>query len=175
MLSFQIHIFIYSLTSSTKTLFFLLILLHVLHLAKAFGGTDYTFLSTTTSTPDSIHGVKKDITQQSCQQTSQSSNQQGTPTSSTTIKKKKSMVNLFTCGQPQSSTSPITTNNIAQNQHQQQTQQMTPTQQQQSTISSSICDTTTSISSKRYNAFNNISFDTNLDFLSFVSLYRSFR
>ncbi|XP_070497870.1 1-phosphatidylinositol 4,5-bisphosphate phosphodiesterase epsilon-1-like isoform X2 [Chironomus tepperi] len=144
---------------------------------RAFGGTDYTFLSTTTSTPDSIHGVKKDITQQSCQQTSQSSNQQGTPTSSTTIKKKKSMVNLFTCGQPQSSTSPITTNNIAQNQHQQmtqqQSQQMTPTQQQ-STISSSFCDTTTSISSKRYNAFNNISFDTNLDFLAFVSLYRSF-
>jgi hypothetical protein len=57
---------------------------------------------------------------------------------------------------------------------QQQSQQMTPTQQQ-STISSSICDTTTSISSKRYNAFNNISFDTNLDFLAFVSLYRSFR
>jgi hypothetical protein len=57
------------------------------------------------------------------------------------------------------------------------------TSAQQSIPSSSICDTTTtptslssSISStKHYNAFNNISFDTNLDFLSFVSLYRSFR
>ena len=147
---------------------------------QAFGGTDYSFLSTTTSTPDSVHSVKKDITQQQQQQISQSSNQQSTPTSS--IKKKKSMVNLFTCAQPQSScvsSSNASSSSSTHNHHQQPTQsssshqQMTPAQQQM--IPSSLCDTATTVSSKHYNAFNNISFDTNLDFLSFVSLYRSFR
>ncbi|KAG5673905.1 hypothetical protein PVAND_003906 [Polypedilum vanderplanki] len=155
---------------------------------RAFGGTDYSFLSTTTSTPDSIHSVKKDIGQQQQQTSSQSSsNQQSTPiTSSTNMKKKKSMVNLFTCGQQSQTSPPSSTNNatitsIQNQQHQYEQQQVTSNQQQQHQQSmstpSSLCDTTTtnsSISTKHYNAFNNISFDTNLDFLSFVSLYRSF-
>lgn len=95
------------------------------------------------------------------------------PAQTSSIKKKKSVVNLFSynniselLSQPQSSSS--TSNHHHQQQQQQSMQQPTPS-------SSSVNDTATSIASKRYSAFNNISFDTNLDFLSFVSLYRSFR
>lgn len=137
---------------------------------QAFGGTDYSFLSTTTSTPDSVHSIKKDLA------TQQGATPQSTPT--TSMKKKRSVVNLFSYNniselltQQQSSSS-----NSSQQQQQtiqSQNQQLT-TQIQQQSIPLSLCDTNT-VSSKRYSAFNNISFDTNLDFLSFVSLYRSFR
>lgn len=149
---------------------------------QAFGGgcTDYSFLSNTaSSTPDSSAHVKKDTTQ--IPQTQQSSNQQSVPQAPLTvapIKKKKSVVNLFGYGN--------ISEFMSQSSSAQQTQQQTPSQQQkdqpqQSVIQSQIqpsssCDTSSITSSKnRYNAFNNISFDTNLDFLSFVSLYRSFR
>lgn len=131
---------------------------------QAFGGTDYSFLSTTTSTPDSVHSAKKDLPQQQAAPPTQ----QSTPT--TSIKKKRSVVNLFSynnisemlTSQQQSSPS---------NSSQQPSNQAQPPASQ---VQQSICDTNT-VSSKRYSAFNNISFDTNLDFLSFVSLYRSFR
>jgi hypothetical protein len=103
------------------------------------------------------------------------------------MKKKRSVVNLFNYNniselltQPQSSSS--SGNN--QQQLSQSTNVLSSTAatsaaavvtnklQHQHSIPSSLCDTA---SAKRYSAFNNISFDTNLDFLSFVSLYRSFR
>ena len=149
-----------------------------LKLLQAFGGTDYSFLSsgTTTSTPDSLNSVKsKDILGQH-PMSQQSQVQQ--PAQPSSIKKKKSVVNLFSynniselLSQPQSSSS--TSNHHHHHHHQQQQQQ---SMQQPTSSSSSVNDTnTTSTASKRYSAFNNISFDTNLDFLSFVSLYRSFR
>lgn len=138
---------------------------------QAFGGTDYSFLSTTTSTPDSLHNVKKDLSQQGG---TQPQTQQSTPT--TSMKKKRSVVNLFSYNnisemltQPQQQ--PSSSNSSQQQSVQSQSQQMSTLVHQQS-VPSSLCDT---VSSKRYSAFNNISFDTNLDFLSFVSLYRSFR
>lgn len=139
---------------------------------QAFGGADYSFLSTTTSTPDSVHTIKKDLTQQSNQLLSQ----QSTPSfSSSGMKKKKSVVNLFTCNQPQQS-SPSSKNLPEQNQLTQSSQNLCS---QQQSNPSSLCDTSPSssniLTSKQFSAFNNISFDTNLDFLSFVSLYRSFR
>jgi hypothetical protein len=92
------------------------------------------------------------------------------------MKKKRSVVNLFSYNniselltQQQSSASNSSQQQAMLSQSQQQTAQV-----QQQTIPSALCDTNAD-SSKRYSAFNNISFDTNLDFLSFVSLYRSFR
>ena len=119
-------------------------MIYHVHFVQAFGGTDYSFSSntTTTSTPDSVHNAKRDLSiiQQSPQQQ---------PTN--VMKKKKSVVNLFSY------------NNLSELLSQQQ--QPPP------------CDTTISsnASKPRYDTFTNISFDTNLDFLSFVSLYRSFR
>lgn len=137
---------------------------------QAFGGTDYSFLSTTTSTPDSVHSIKKDIGQQQ----TQPQTQQSTPT--TSIKKKRSVVNLFSYNnlselltQQQSSCS-----NSSQQLPQTTQSQPQTTQALQQSIPLSLCDTNTD-SSRSFSAFNNISFDTNLDFLSFVSLYRSFR
>lgn len=156
----------------------------VLLSTKAFGGADYSFLSTTTSTPDSVHNIKKDLTQQQIHQQSNQllAHQQSTPTlSSSGMKKKKSVVNLFSCNQPQQS-SPSPKNLPIQ--HMEQNQFLTQSSQnlhnQQQSNPSSLCDTSSSTSnnissSKQFSAFNNISFDTNLDFLSFVSLYRSFR
>lgn len=131
---------------------------------QAFGGTDYSFLSTTTSTPDSVHSAKKDLPQQQ----GALPPQQSTPT--TSIKKKRSVVNLFSYN----NISELLTNqqqSSPSNSSQQPSMQAQPPASQ---VQQSICDTNT-VSSKRYSAFNNISFDTNLDFLSFVSLYRSFR
>lgn len=138
---------------------------------QAFGGTDYSFLSTTTSTPDSVHSVKKDLAQQ---QGAQPQTQQSTPT--TSMKKKRSVVNLF-CYNNVSELLTQQQQQPSQSSNSQSMQSQTPqltTQVQQQSITSSLCDTN-SASAKRYSAFNNISFDTNLDFLSFVSLYRSFR
>lgn len=139
---------------------------------QAFGGADYSFLSTTTSTPDSVHSIKKDLTQQS----NQSLTNQSTPIlSSSGMKKKKSVVNLFTCSQPQQSSTSTHQTLVQQNQLAQSFQNV---HQLQQSNPSSQCDTSSSnniSTSKQFSAFNNISFDTNLDFLSFVSLYRSFR
>lgn len=137
---------------------------------KAFGGTDYSFLSTTTSTTDSVHSAKKDLAQQ---QGTQPQTQQSTPT--TSMKKKRSVVNLFcynNVSELLTQQQPSPSSNSQQQTMHSQAQQ--PTTQVQQSIPSSLCDTN-SASAKRYSAFNNISFDTNLDFLSFVSLYRSFR
>lgn len=100
------------------------------------------------------------------------------------IKKKKSVVNLFGYGNisellSQQSSSQQIEKQLQLEKQQNAEKQILEKQQQQSVIqsqSSFSCDTSSTTSSKyRYNAFNNISFDTNLDFLSFVSLYRSFR
>lgn len=144
-----------------------------LFLTQAFGGTDYSFLSTTTSsTPDSVHSIKKDLTQQG----GQSQTQQSTPT--TSMKKKRSVVNLLSYNNISELLTQQHSSSSNSSQQQQSTvqshSQQQATQVQQQSIPSSLCDTN-SVSSKRYSAFNNISFDTNLDFLSFVSLYRSFR
>lgn len=131
---------------------------------QAFGGSDYSFLSTTTSTPDSVHSVKKDLSQQQ----GTPPTQQSTPT--TSMKKKRSVVNLFSYN----NISELLSNQQQSSPSNSSQQPSMQTQPPASQVQQSICDTNT-VSSKRYSAFNNISFDTNLDFLSFVSLYRSFR